>query len=157
MSTYTKLADTLSGNNGTGYITRNGQNRPLFELSKLDAHITLKVTEKQLLGHRMTQHKVVGATGEGSGTFYFMNSEALKEFLEYRRSGQYRGVTLQVSNIDPQSTIGRQTVALYNVILKNIPVASIDAGSDDPITFDSDFTFDDMDCLEAFVLPENYR
>jgi hypothetical protein len=29
--------------------------------------------------------------------------------------------------------------------------------SEDPITFDSDFTFDDCDCLEAFQLPENMR
>ncbi|MFQ8839819.1 MAG: hypothetical protein ACLR8P_01520 [Clostridium fessum] len=26
----------------------------------------------------MSQHKVVGASGSGSGTFYFMNSDALK-------------------------------------------------------------------------------
>ncbi|MFR4578378.1 MAG: phage tail tube protein [Clostridium fessum] len=48
----------------------------------------LKVTERKLLGHRMSQHKVVGATGSGSGTFYFMNSDALKDFVNYKKTGE---------------------------------------------------------------------
>ena len=140
MANYTKLDDTLSGSEGKGFITRDGQNREMFEISKVDAHITLSVTEKKLLGHRMKQHKVNGATGEGSGTFYFMNSDAL-----------------QFTNEDPQSTVGRQTVTLFHVIFKTIQVAYLEDDSEDPITFDADFTFDDCDCLEAFQLPENMR
>ena len=105
----------------------------------------------------MKQHKVVGATGEGSGTFYFMNSDALKEFINYKKNGIYQACTLQFTNEDPQSTVGRQTVTLFHVILKTIPVAYLEDDSEDPITFDSDFTFDDCDCLEAFQLPENMR
>ena len=157
MANYTKLTDTLSATEGSGYVTRGGQNRKMLEISKVDAHVTLKVQERQMLGHRMTQHKVTGATGEGSGTFYFMNSDELKAFLEYKKSGKYEGFTLQLMNEDPQSTIGRQTVTLYHVILATVPVAYMDDSSEDPITFDSDFTFDDLDCLEQFVLPENYR
>ena len=98
-----------------------------------------------------------GKYGEGSGTFYFMNSDELKAFLDYKKSGKYEGITLQLMNEDPQSTIGRQTVTLYHVILATVPVAYLDDSSEDPITFDSDFTFDDVDCLEQFMLPENYR
>ena len=53
MANYTKLDDTLSGSEGKGFITRSGQNREMFEISKIDAHVTLSVTEKKLLGHRM--------------------------------------------------------------------------------------------------------
>lgn len=157
MANYTQLDDTLASSEGKGFITRDGQNREMFEISKIDAHVTLSVSEKKLLGHRMKQHKVTGATGEGSGTFYFMNSEALKSFLSYKQNGQFPAVTLQFMNEDPQSTVGRQTVSLYHVILTTVPVAYMEDDSDDPITFDSDFTFDDCDCLEEFQLPENYR
>ena len=44
-----------------------------------------------------------------------------------------------------------------NVIFKTIQVAYLEDDSEDPITFDADFTFDDCDCLEAFQLPENMR
>lgn len=157
MANYTKLDDTLAGSEGSGYITRGGQNRAMFEISKISAYVTLTVTEKKLLGHRMKQHKVAGATGEGSGTFYFMNSDALKEFISYKKNGVYPASTLQFQNEDPQSTVGRQTVTLFNVVFKTIPVAYLDDDSENPITFDSDFTFDDCDCLEAFKLPENMR
>ena len=116
-----------------------------------------KVQEKQTLGHRMTQHKIIGATGEGSGTFYFMNSQMLREFVSYMKNGIAPEVTTQIVNEDPQSTIGRQSVALYHMILNTVPVAYLDDDSEDPITFDSDFTFDDMGLLEQFQMPENFR
>ena len=86
MANYTQLSDTLGGSEGKGFITRSGQNREMFEISKIDAHVTLTVAEKSFSGTAWKQHKVVGATGEGSGTFYFMNSDALKEFIGYKRT-----------------------------------------------------------------------
>jgi len=154
---YTRLADTISSHEGKAYITINGQNRELFEISALTAQIDLSVQERRMLGHRMTQHKVVGATGTGSMTMYFMNSEMLNQAIQYLRTGNYKGLKVQVKNEDPQSTIGKQEVVLSNVILATIPVTTLDDQSDDPITFDTDFTFDDIEVLEGFKLPENYR
>lgn len=154
---YTRLSDTLSAKEGKAYITIDGQNRELFEISALTAQIDLSVQERRMLGHRMTQHKVVGATGTGSMTMYFMNSEMLNQAIQYLRTGNYKGLKVQVKNEDPQSTIGKQEVVLSNVILATIPVTTLDDQSDDPITFDTDFTFDDIEVLEGFKLPENYR
>ena len=154
---YTRLADTISSPEGKAYITLDGQNSELFEVSSLSAQIDLIVQERRMLGHRMTQHKVVGATGTGSMTIYFMNSEMLNQAIQYLRTGNYKGLKVQVKNEDPQSTIGKQEVVLSNVILTTIPVTTLDDQSDDPITFDTDFTFDDIEVLESFKLPENYR
>jgi len=154
---YTRLSDTLSAKEGKAYITIDGQNRELFEISALTAQIDLTVQERRMLGHRMTQHKVVGATGTGSMTMYFMNSQMLNQAIQYLRTGNYKGLKVQVKNEDPQSTIGKQEVVLSNVILATIPVTTLDDQSDDPITFDTDFTFDDIEVLEGFKLPENYR
>jgi hypothetical protein len=154
---YTRLSDTISAREGKAYITIDGQNRELFEISSLTAQIELNVQERRMLGHRMTQHKVVGATGTGSMTMYFMNSQMLNQAIKYLRTGNYKGLKIQVKNEDPQSTVGRQEVVLLNVILATIPVATLDDQSDDPITFDTDFTFDDIENLQSFRLPENYR
>ena len=154
---YTRLSDTLSAKEGKAYITIDGQNRELFEISALTAQIELNVQERRMLGHRMTQHKVVGASGTGSMTIYFMNSQMLNQAIQYLRTGNYKGLKVQVKNEDPQSTIGKQEVVLLNVILATIPVATLDDQSDDPITFDTDFTFDDIEVLEGFKLPDNYR
>jgi len=154
---YTRLADTINSHEGKAYVTINGQNRELFEVSSLTAQIEYTVQERRMLGHRMTQHKVVGATGTGSMTMYFMNSEMLNQAIQYLRTGNYKGLKLQIKNEDPQSTVGKQEVVLSNVILSSIPAAILDDSSDDPITFDTDFTFDDIENLESFKLPENYR
>jgi len=154
---YTRLSDTISSHEGKAYITINGENRELFEISNLTAQIEYVVQEKRMLGHRMTQHKVVGANGTGSMTMYFMNSDAFNQAMQYIKTGNYKGIKLQIKNEDPQSTIGKQEVVLTNVILASVPVAILDDGSDDPVTFDTDFTFDDIESLETFALPENYR
>ena len=60
---YTKLADLVTGSEGSAFITVDGQNRYFFELSKIEANIEFTVLARKLLGHRMKQHKVVGAEG----------------------------------------------------------------------------------------------
>lgn len=154
---YTRLDDTISSHEGKAFATIDGQNRELFELSKLNAQIDLNVISKRMLGHRMTQHKVAGAEGTGSISMYFMNSQMLNRTVEYIRTGKIKGITIQTYNEDASSSIGRQEVVLSNVILKTIPVAAIDDSSDDPIVVDSDITFDDVQPLSSFALPINYR
>lgn len=156
-SNYTRLSDTISSKEGKAYITINGSNRELFEIVSLKAQLDLTVQSKRMMGHRMTQHKVIGAEGTGSMTMYFMNSDMLRLALDYIKNGKYGGLKLQVKNEDEQSTVGTQEVLLLNVLLKTIPVAVLDADSDDPVTIDTDFTFDDIEGLNYFDLPENYR
>jgi hypothetical protein len=155
--TYTKLSDTLSSKEGRAYITINGSNRKMFEVSKLEATLELSIHEKQLLGHRMKQHKIVGAEGTGSMTYYFMNSQMANSAIDYVNSGKFTGFTIQAANEDQQSTVGKNEVVLYNVIPKKFPLVHIDDSSDDPITVDTDFTFDSVSSLSSFNLPTNYQ
>ena len=152
-----KLSDTLNAQEGTAFITINGSNRQLFEVSSVKAQLDYTVTSRRMLGNRMTQHKVVGMEGSGSMTLYFANSQFLRLALAYLKDGKQANISLKLRNVDPQSTIGAQEVDLYNIILNTIPVAGLDDSSDDPITFDTDFTFDGMTMKEEFVLPENFR
>ena len=154
---YVRLSDTISSKEGKAYITINGQNRELFEISSLTAQLELNVQSRQMLGHRMVQHKVIGAEGTGSMTMYFMNSDMLKLAIQYIKEGKYGGLKLQIKNEDAQSTIGKQEIVLLGVLLNTIPVATLDDQSDDPITVDTDFTFDDIEGLSFFKLPANYR
>lgn len=153
---FTRLADTIAADEGKAYITIDGQNRELFELQSIRAQIDYKVQERRMLGHKMTQHKIVGADGTGSATLYFMNSDHLNNAIRYIKTGRIAPIKVQIKNEDPQSTVGKQEVVLENVIFTTVPVAAVEE-SDDPITFDTDFTFDNIDNLESFVLPANYR
>lgn len=154
---HVRLNDTISSKEGKAFITIDGQNRELFEISAISAQLELVVQSKAMLGHRMTQHKVVGAEGTGSMTMYFMNSDMLKMAISYIKDGKLPDLKLQIKNEDAQSTIGKQDVILMGVLLNTIPVANLDDSSDDPVTVETDFTFDNIEGLSFFDLPSNYR
>ncbi len=153
---YTKINDLVTGSEGSAYITTDGQNRYFFELSKIEANIEFTVIAKKLLGHRMKQHKVVGAEGKGTVTMYNVSPAALAIYQQYIKEGKTPQISIQTTN-EEGSTIGRRTVVMRNCILAKVPVAYLEDGSEDLNTTDSDFTFDDVDELESYVLPENMR
>jgi len=153
---YLRLADTISAKEGSAFIIINGVSRPLFEVSTLKAQLDLTVQTRKMLGNRMAQHKIVGAEGTGSMTMYFMNSDMLKLAIGYLSNGNFGTISIRVVNEDPQSSVGGQEVMLNNVLLKTIPVASLDDQSDDPITVDTDFTFDSISNMKYFNKPEGF-
>ena len=155
MGNYTKISDLVTGNEGSAYITVDGQNRYFFEVSKIDANIEFKVATRRLFGRRMVQHKVVGA--EGTITMYNVSPAALAIYNQYIKNGKVPQISVQTTNEDTGSTIGRRTVVMRDVILAKVPVAYLDDSSEDLNTTDSDFTFDDLDDLESYKLPENMR
>ena len=46
---------------------------------------------------------------------------------------------------------------MREVILAKVPVVYLDDSSEDLNTTDSDFTFDELDDLVSYVMPENMR
>lgn len=153
----TKITDLVTGNEGSAYITVDGENRFFFELQKIEANIEFSVLAKKLMGHRMKQHKVVGAEGKGSMTIYNVSPAALQIYNQYIKTGKTPNISIQTINDDQASTIGRRVVVMRNVILAKAPVVSLDDTSEDLSTVDTDFTFDDVDDLESYSLPENMR
>ncbi len=154
---YTKISDLVTGVEGSAYITVDGQNRYFFELSKIEATIEFTVVAKRLFGHRMKQHKITGAEGKGSLTMYNVSPATAEIYRQYIKDGKVPTISIQTTNEDTSSTIGRRTVVMRDVILAKVPVATMDDSSEDLSTTDCDFTFDDLDDLESYVLPENMR
>lgn len=154
---YTKISDLVTGTEGSAYITVDGQNRYFFELSKIESNIEFTVIAKRLMGHRMKQHKVVAAEGKGNMSIYNVSPAALAIYQKYISEGTTPQISVQTTNEDKSSTIGRRVVVMRNVILSKVPVAYLDDESEDLNKMDTDFTFDDVDDLESYMLPENMR
>ena len=157
MSNYTKISDLVTGVEGSAYITVDGQNRYFFEMSKIEATIEFTVVANKLMGRRMKQHKITGAEGKGSLTMYNVSPTTAEIYKQYINKGKVPAISIQTTNEDASSTIGRRTVVMRDVILAKVPVATLDDSSEDLSTTDCDFTFDDLDDLESYTLPENMR
>lgn len=154
---YTRLPDALSAAEGTAFITIDGQNRPLFEIMKIEAKIEKKVMEKKLLGSKIVQHKVVGASISGSMTLMLMNGDMLKATTDYLKTGVFPNITLHIKNADSGSSVGAREVVLRNVIPTVDLLSMLDGESEEVVTYDTDFTADDMEILKDFNLPANHR
>lgn len=113
--------------------------------------------QKKLFGHRMKQHKVVGAEGKGSITMYNVSPAASAIYQQYIKEGKTPSISIQTTNEDPASTIGRRVVVMRDCILAKVPVVYLEDGSEDLNTTDTDFTFDNIDDLESYAFPENMR
>lgn len=149
---FLKAGDVISGREGTAFMTINGRNVPMFFLKTIEATVELVKTEVPVLGKRTNQQKVTGANGTGSMTIHKVTSEFANIAVNYMKAGTIPDITVKVTNDDPNSTIGRQTVLLKDVIFDSIVIAKLDVESE-TLDEDVDFTFSDTDILEAFTEP----
>ena len=149
---FLQAGDTISGREGTAFVTIDGQNFAMFELKNITATVELAKTEVNTLGKRTTQQKVTGASGTGSMTIHKVTSRYAKIGIDYIKSGRVPNITIKITNNDPQSTIGRQITLLKNVIFDSVIIASLDVDAE-ILEEDADFTFDDAELLEAFKQP----
>lgn len=149
---FLKAGDVISGREGTAFMTINGRNVPMFFLKTIEATVELVKTEVPVLGKRTNQQKVTGANGTGSMTIHKVTSEFANIAVNYMKTGVIPDVTVKVTNDDPNSTIGRQTILLKDVIFDSIVIAKLDVESE-TLDEDVDFTFSDTDILEAFTEP----
>ena len=85
-------------------------------------------------------------------TLYYMTSTFRKLAIQYAKTGVDTYIDITVVNNDPGSSVGKQTIVLYNCNVDSVILAKLDVEAD---TLDEsiDFTFDDVDMLDEFGNP----
>jgi hypothetical protein len=151
---FLKASETISGQEGRAYATINGQVEEMFYIKTLEASIEKEKAEVKTLGRRGTQHKTTGWSGTGSMTIYYMTSRFRQLMIDYIKTGRDTNFDITVTNEDPGSTIGSQTVTLLGVNLDSVVMVSLDTESD-ALEEDIDFTFEDIDMGQTFNAPTN--
>lgn len=154
---YMKAGDTISGQEAVASMlvhnldgTKTVEN--MFWAKNLEATAEMKKTEVYTLGKRGVQNKPTGWTGSGSMTIYYVTSLFRKMVLDYIKTGKPVYFDMTVTNNDPGSTVGNQTVVLKNCSLDSITVAKFDVESE-VLDESVSFTYDDIDILESFQSP----
>lgn len=147
-----RSGDTISGQEGKATATINGSVQDLFFLKTIEATFEKTKAEVKAIGKRGVQQKGTGWAGTGSMTLYYMTTVFRKMALSYAKTGKDMYFNITVVNDDPTSTVGKQTVVLYNCNIDSVLLAKLDTESD-VLDEDIDFTFDDFDILDEFGNP----
>ncbi|MFB5267084.1 phage tail tube protein [Paenibacillus enshidis] len=149
---FLKASDTISGQEGRAYATINGQVEEMFYVKTLEATVEKQKAEVKTLGRRGVQHKATGWSGSGSMTIFYMTTRFRQMMLDYMKTGVDQYFDIEVTNEDPTSSIGKQTVTLKGVNLDSVIMASLDTESD-ALEEEVSFTFEDVEIGNAFNAP----
>lgn len=149
---YLRAGDTISGQEGRATATINGEVYDLFFIKDMEATLEKNKNEVRTLGKRGVQSKAAGWTGTGTMTIYYVTSLFRRLAIEYAKTGKDTYFPITVENDDPNSSIGKQTITLYNCNIDSVTLAKLDVESD-TLEETVDFTFDDVDMLDEFGNP----
>ncbi len=152
-NTFLRAGDVISGQEAKAIATINGEVVELFEAKSIEATATKRKAEVRTLGKRGTQSKTVGWSGTGTLNMYYVSSRMRKLMLDYIKTGKDIFFTLVIINADPTSTVGTQTMALYNCNLDATVLAKFDTEAD-ALDESATFTFDDAEMLTEFTAPQ---
>ncbi|NUU78538.1 phage tail tube protein [Paenibacillus xylanilyticus] len=150
---FLKASDTISGQEGRAYATINGQTEEMFYVKTLEATVEKQKAEVKTLGRRGVQHKATGWSGSGFMTIFYTTSRFRELMLQYMQNGVDTYFDIEVTNEDPSSTIGKQTVTLKGVNLDSVIMASLDTEAE-ALEEEVSFTFEDVDMPVSFNLPK---
>lgn len=141
--------DTLFASLAECFVTIDGKRYNLMQAINLEATMEKNKVEVPILGKTGKGHKANGWTGSGSCTLHY-NQSVLREYMkEYKNSGLDMYCDIQITNYDPTSAAGRQTIILKDVNFDTMILAKFDADGE-YLDEDIEFTFDDWEMPETF-------
>lgn len=144
--------DAINGKEGQGFMNIDGRNIEMFQIKNLQTNATFQEADFKVVGTRLVQKKSTGVELTGSMTIYYGTPEFVRLVSDYLKTGKLPYFTLQITNNDPATTVGTQTIAYYDVKLQSVPLSILDADTEF-LTEDVTFSFTSFEILSEFVAP----
>lgn len=145
--------DAISASLAECFVTIDGNRYNFMQMINLEANFEKTKSEVPILGKPGKGNKSTGWKGTGSATMHYNTSIMRELFVRYKETGQDIYFDIQVTNEDPTSTVGRQTVILVDCNLDGGTLAHFDADAE-YLDEDMDFTFEDFQMPEKFTMLE---
>lgn len=148
--------DAISASLAECFVTIDGNRYNFMQAINLEARFEKKKTEIPILGKTGRGNKSTGWSGTGSATFHYNTSIFRELMVRYKNTGEDLYFDIQVTNEDPTSSVGRQTIILKDCNIDGGILAKFDADAD-YLDEDIDFTFEDFEMPEKFNLLEGMQ
>ena len=146
-----KAADTLSARLAECYVTI-GENRYNFmQMISFEAKFKKNKKEVPILGKTASGNKSTGWSGTFSGTAHYNSSIMRQLAVDFKNTGKDIYFEIQVTNEDPTSNAGKQTIILKDCNLDEMVLTKFDA-SGDYLDEDISGTFEDFSMPDSFNL-----
>jgi hypothetical protein len=141
--------DSVSASLAECFVTIEGSRYNFMQAINLEASIEKTKAEVPILGRTGKGNKSTGWKGTGSATFHY-NTSIFREMLyRFKETGQDSYFDIQVTNEDPNSGVGRQTIILKGCNMDGGILTKFDADAE-YLEEDMEFTFEDFEIPESF-------
>ncbi len=145
-----KSKDVLSAKLAECFVTIRGNRYNFMQAIDLEAKFEKNKSKIPILGKTGAGNRSTGWEGTLSATFHYNTSIFRQLLLEYKDTGEDVYFEIQVSNEDPTSSAGRQTIVFVDCNMDGGILAKFDA--------DGEYLDEDMDCtFEDFKMPESFK
>ncbi len=141
--------DALSAKLAECFVTIGNNRYNFMQAINFEAKFERTKTEVPILGKTGTGNKSTGWKGTGSATFHYNTSIFREMMLKYKDTGEDVYFEIQVTNEDPTSSAGRQTVVFMDCNIDGGILSKFDADGE-YLDEDMDFTFEDFKMPETF-------
>lgn len=146
-----KAKDAIGAKLAECFVTINGRRYNFMQAINLEASFEKNKTTVPILGKTGSGNKATGWTGSGSATFHYNTSIFREMMQQYKDTGEDVYFEIQVSNEDPTSAAGRQTIVFIDCNIDGGILAKFDADGE-YLDEDMDFTFEDFKMPDKFAL-----
>ena len=149
MGRFMNAKDALSAPLAECYVTVEGSRYNFMQAINLTAEIKKTKSELPILGRTGKGNRSTGWKGTGKASFYY-NSPVFRRILKtYKETGEDIYFDIQITNEDPSSSAGRQTVILKDCNIDGGVIAKFDAKGS-YLEEEIAFTFEDFEIPEMF-------
>lgn len=145
-----KARDTIAAKLAECYITIGSRRYNFMQMIDMEVTIDKSKSSVPRLGAIMVGHKSCGMEGKFSGTAHYNQSVMRQLLLDYKNSGADTYFEMQITNDDPTSNAGRQTMIFYDCNTDGGTLAKFDADGE-YLDEDIEGTFEDFSMPESFA------
>lgn len=151
-----RAKDSISASLAECFVTIGTRRYNFMQAINFEAKFEKTKSEIPILGKTGKGNKSTGWKGTGSATFHYNTSVFRQMMAQYKDTGEDVYFEIQISNEDPTSAAGRQTMIFIDCNIDGGILAKFDADSE-YLDEDMDFTFEDFKMPEAFKDLDGFR
>jgi hypothetical protein len=143
--------DAVYGSLAECFITIEGRRYNFMSITDFESKWDVTLKDVKILGKVGMGHKAAGGKGTWKGTAHYNQSLFREMANTYQKTGVMPSFEIQVSNEDPSSSVGRQTIIHRGCLCDSFILAKFEAG-EELLDEEISGTFDDWDLPEKFSL-----